>query len=269
MWLSLLFLFLTIVSSGCVPSTDLPTLDVEKGIVLLKHHKHGDYYQYIPASLSEASQVLVVVHGSLEQGKPATYLAEKFIRRWVDFAEEKNLILVSPAFDRKNYQAYGGYRGLFGRNVGADEFVDAVVKDYNRALGDIKRRFYLYGHSAGGQFVIRYVVRHPERIQEAVASAPGRYAFPSPTAPWPHGMGRMERDIKYSNPSKTVKVDFKPDAKGWLEAAALPITVVVGSQDLEEQPRRPGHRGKTRVDLARNWTFDMQQLARETACIAG
>ena len=76
-------------------------------------------------------------------------------------------------------------------------------------------------------------------------------------------MGRMEREINYTNPSKTVKVDFKPDANGWLEAAALPITVVVGTQDQEEQPQRPGHRGKTRIDLARNWTFDMQQLAGE------
>ena len=216
------WILLSILRLSCTDPTDRSSLHIEKGIVLLKEHQYGSYYQYVPAGLDENTQILVVVHGSLERGKPATYLAEKFIRRWTDFAEEKNLIVISPAFDRKNYQAYGGYRGLFGRDVGADEFVNDVVKIYTRAIGNRNETFYLYGHSAGGQFVIRYVVRHPDKILKAVASAPGRYAFPDPGAPWPYGMGRFKRTISFSNPSKSVKVDIQPDAKGWLEAAALP-----------------------------------------------
>ena len=268
MWYSwILFSFVLL---GCNSNADhgssnanLDSLLTEKGDVLLKNHQYGQYYLYIPSELDETTQVLVVVHGSLERGKPATYLAEKFIHRWTDFAEEKNLMVISPAFDRTNYQAYGGYRGLFGRDVGADEFVNALVALYARAVGDQDAKFYLYGHSAGGQFVIRYVVRHPDKILEAVASAPGRYAFPDPNAPWPYGMGRLRRTIGFSNPAKWVRVDIQPDAHDWLEASTLPITVVVGSEDLEEQPKRPGHRGKTRIDLALNWTFDMQRLAQQ------
>ena len=120
---------IAVLFQGCNTHPDLTTLSVEKGVVVLKQHKHGEYYQYIPTGLNQQSQILVVVHGSLEDGKPATYLADKFIRRWIAFAEEKNLIVISPAFDRKNYQAYGGYRGLFGREVGADDFVNAIVEE--------------------------------------------------------------------------------------------------------------------------------------------
>ena len=37
-------------------------------------------------------------------------------------------------------------------------------------------KFMLYGHSAGGQFVSRYVVKHPDRIIAAVISAAGSFA---------------------------------------------------------------------------------------------
>ncbi len=224
---------------------------------------YGDYYQYHPNRYGADSRILVIVHGSLDKGKPAADLAEKFIKRWIDAAEKENLILIAPAFDRRNYQSYGGYRGLFGRDIGADEFVNLIVDQYHTLFSKGEVTFYLYGHSAGGQFAIRYCVRHPERVEKAVISAPGRYAFPDSTAPWPYGMGPLNRKIKYKNPSESKFVDIQPDPSGWEMAARTPITILVGSNDLEEQPPRPGHRGRTRIDLARNWANDMNRLAEE------
>jgi pimeloyl-ACP methyl ester carboxylesterase len=80
----------------------------------------------------------------------------------------------------------GGYRALAGKEIGADELVDGIVGQYRAQLGG-EERFYLYGHSAGGQFAGRYAVRHPDHLKALVLSAPGRYAFPDPQAPWPYG----------------------------------------------------------------------------------
>lgn len=51
-----------------------------------------------------------------------------------------------------------------------------------------------------------------------------------------------------------------PDAKGWTAAAALPITVVVGTADTEPQPARAGHLGSTRIDYAKQWVAAMTRL---------
>ena len=231
------------------------------GEIMAVETPHGAYLQYVPRQTTSHPRVLVIVHGSLEKNRTALDLARRFIARWLNFAETKKTVLIAPAFDRHRYQSYGGYRGLFGRDIGADEFVNLAVDQLKGRFSDYDGRFYLYGHSAGGQFAVRYCVTHPERVHQAVFSAPGRYAFPNRRAPWPYGSGRLHRPIRYKNPEETKYIDIEPDFSRWQEATKLPITIVVGALDREEQPNRPGHRGKTRVDLARNWAADMNALA--------
>ncbi len=245
-----------------VPGAIGTTLAEEKGKLRRLNSPYGQYYQYISNTLTAKPRILVIVHGSLSEDVPAIDLAGRFIRRWMGTADRENLILIAPAFDKDDYQSYGGYRGLFGRDVGADVFVNTLVDRLVPEVPSLTGAFYLYGHSAGGQFTIRYCVRHPDRIVKAVASAPGRYAFPDPSAPWPYGAGHFERKMKYGNPAYSKYVRIDPDYDGWVRASQLPITIVVGSNDTGEQPKRPGHRGRTRIALAMNWAEDMNTLAR-------
>jgi hypothetical protein len=69
-----------------------------------------------------------------------------------------------------------------------------------------------------------------------VLSAPGRYAFPDPQAPWPYG----QKEVTVQGTPRLIR----SDPEGWRRAAALPITVVVGSADTE--PRRHGPPTSTR-----------------------
>ena len=222
--------------------------------------------EYLPRS--EPRGVLVIAHGSTEEEKSEQdlrKLAETFLRRWVRFADEHGLIAVAPIFDH-NFGSWvsepgivlGGYRGLAGKEIGADEFVDQIVDRYRAQIGG-GERFYLYGHSAGGQFAGRYAVRHPDRLKALILSAPGRYAFPDPQAPWPYGQKEVTvRD----GPAGAARV-IRPDRDGWRKAAALPITVVVGTADTEPQPPRAAHVGTTRVEYARAWVDAMTRIAPE------
>ncbi len=220
----------------------------------------GSYIRYLPAN---PRNILVIAHGSIGANDTAIKLANKFLRRWTRFADETDMLLIAPAFDRANYQVgHGGYRGLFGRNIGADEFVLDAVRVEALNAGVDSGRFYLYGHSAGGQFAVRFLVRHSNLLNGVVLSAPGRYAFPNPQAPWPYGMGRLQREISWPGRSQPQRVDIRSDTNAWRLATRIPTTVVVGAQDLEPQPERPGHRGSTRVDLAIAWVYDMKQLNR-------
>lgn len=220
----------------------------------------GRYWQFVP---SQPTNILVIVHGSMAEDESAEELAKRFIDRWVGFARRERCLVISPAFDRQNYQAaYGGYRGLFGRQIGADEFVLRIVDQCRKYVQDFDGRFLLYGHSAGGQFAARFAVKHPDRLKGVVLSAPGIYPFPTPLAAWPNGMGTLDRTLHWSE-SESQHVHYEPDPGSWVSAACLPLAVVVGAEDTIEQPLRAGQRGRHRVDFARNWVADMKKLAEQ------
>lgn len=234
-----------------------------KGEVERIETEHGDYLQYIPKSFDGSPRVLMVAHGTVKAtGPTALEWADRFIRRWLEFAEKNRTVVIAPAFDMHRYQSSGGYRALFGRDIGADEFATRAVDRLKAIIPGFDGRFYLYGHSAGAQFAVHYAVRHPERLHQVVLSAPGRYPYPDTSVPWPYGAGRMEEDLPYTNPDELRHVVVEPDFEGWIRATRLPITIVIGSDDTIPQPERPGQRGITRVDFARSWAEDMNELAR-------
>ena len=237
------------------------------GRAVLEKHEFGDAWVYRPDAVQDnaANTALIIAHGMPGEDETAVEASEVFIKRWTAFADEHKLVLIAPAFDEARYRkAYGGYRGLFGRDIGADAFVERLV-EFERTKTEINEQsLLLYGHSAGGQFVCRFVLQHPDRVRAAVLSAPGRYAFPDPNAPWPYGMGRFERTLHWggSGPNARKREIVKPDPRSFLRAATKPIAVVVGGRDLEPQPRRPAHHGANRIELARQWVREMNALAK-------
>lgn len=224
----------------------------------------GSYWEYVPATCDSRSPVLVIAHGMLNRGQDAVSVARNFILRWVPLAQRRKLALVAPAFNQQSYGGRagpgGGYRGLFGRDIGADEFVERAVAATAARWGLRAERFLLYGHSAGGQFASRYLVQHPDRLMAVVLSAPGKFPFPDPSAPWPNGLGRLRRSLEWPG-RRARQVDISPDPATWAQAATLRVSVVVGSRDTRRQGPRPGQQGSTRLARARHWVAAVNQLA--------
>jgi pimeloyl-ACP methyl ester carboxylesterase len=235
------------------------------GTVLRMRARHGRYVQYIPRTLKEPVAVLVVVHGTLGSEETALEVAEDFLAGFIPIAKRRGLILLAPAFDQGNFGGRsgpgGGYRGLFGREIGADEFVNEIVARYEARFSTFDGTFHLYGHSAGGQFVSRYAVMHPGKLRAAVISAAGSYAFPNPQAPWADGMQPLQRTMRWDGAGEPKRVDIRPDANGWLETAQLPITVVVGDSDDTEIFQSPTQKGTSMPARARCWVEEMNFLA--------
>jgi len=245
----------------------------EVGRIVLKSNRYGAYQQYVPLSAQPPKDLTVVVHGTLGKDTDGLVSSRAFIERWVSAAEEHGSIILAPAFDNENFGGTsgpgGGYRGLWGRHIGADEFVNRIVLSYSRDLPGLDGKFRLYGHSAGGQFACRYVVRHPHRIRSAVICAPGEYAFPDPNVKWKYGMAAMSRRMRWTKgePSKRVRVE--PDPAGWKASSTLPIAVVVGARDDQPGNTIPGHPDGGRVTRARGWVRAMRTLAQENGLSPG
>ena len=228
--------------------------------------RHGDYIQYIPRSADRTSEVLVLIHGTPGRDETAIDCAEKFLTDFISTAKDKKVILLAPVFDTKNFGGHkgpgGGYRGLFGREISADKFVIEILSKYKRYLKP-NDKIYVYGHSAGGQFISRFIVMHSDRIAAAVISAAGTYAFPNPNIKWPDGMARLQREFEWDGDKRTQKIDVSPNPDGWVKSATLPITVIVGKLDDTKVPETEGQLGESMVERASLWVQSMNELAEE------
>ncbi len=154
--------------------------------------------------------VLVSVHGS--DGTPDGYL--DFCR---SDADKYGFLIVAPWFDFPTFDHWGSW-GLRHFKLGrADQRLLAIWKDVGHVTPTTPR-FYLYGHSQGGQFVHRFVMLQPKWVEKAAAAAPGDIVRPNPKRGFPHG---------------TQFNSWLPDLKS-LNFGALAkaqLAVVVGSKD--------------------------------------
>jgi poly(3-hydroxybutyrate) depolymerase len=245
-----------------------PPVALEPGLLAEREDRFGTFYTYVPTTVPEVPEVLVLVHGTPQEGATPEASAEYLASSWVDFAEEQGFILIAPTFNQQDFSsrlgdhAMSGYRGLFGREIGADGWVQRLVGAYQEALGSAGKPFYLYGHSAGGQFTGRFLVTHPESVKAAVISSAATYPQPTTEVAWPFGMGELHADVEW-DPDITQQVDIVPDKATWLAATQVPLTVIVGLNDTGELPASliPGQKGENRYVIARNWVADMATFA--------
>ena len=252
---------------GCTSRPQPPTAH-EPGRLAELQDLFGTFYAYVPTAVPERPEILVVVHGTPPDDTTAEADAEYYATHWIDFAEQQGYILIAPAFNQQDFSsrlgdhALSGYRGLFGREIGADEWVLRLVHAHQDAFGSPNEPFYLYGHSAGGQFTGRFLVTHPQSVKKAVITAAATYPQPDEEVTWPFGLGELHADIEW-DPDTIKRVDIVPDKQQWLAATQVPLTVIVGLNDTQELPAHliPGQKGKNRYVIAHNWIRDMVAFA--------
>jgi len=245
----------------------MPSLNAKIGQVTEGDDGFGTFYSYVPTTLSENTKILVLVHGTPKDGT-AEENAEFYVNSWKTFAEEHDYILIAPAFNQEDFssrygdQAMTGYRGLFGREIGADEWVIRLVEAYQSAFELSNAQYNLYGHSAGGQFVGRFLVTHPEKVRKAVITSAATYPQPDIDINWPFGMGELHTTITWDE-NISNRVDIIPEKQKWLDATQIHLTVIVGLDDKEEIPLELiiGQKGRNRFTIARNWIKDMSTFA--------
>ncbi len=262
-WLAALLL-------GCSSDPAVPAVPVARfpGQVIENQDVFGVFYTYVPEALPANPEVLVLVHGTPGKHETAEANAHYYAKTWRSFAEQHGCILMAPAFNQEDFSsrrgdhAQSGYRGLFGREINADEWVLRLGRAYQEAFGAAGRPFYLYGHSAGGQFVARFLVTHPEAVKRAVITSAATYPQPDPAVAWPYGLGELHADVIWDEQT-TRRVDVVPDRKKWLAATQVPLTVIVGLNDTGELEGYPGQKGSNRFAIGRNWIQAMAAFAGE------
>lgn len=138
-------------------------------------------WHYRPQRYTDESPILFVMHGVKRNAK-------EYRDNWKSAAERYGFLLLCPEFpaDRYPLRAYqlGGLVDDLGNWLPEEKRTFGVIED----LFDFVReetcnttgRYYLYGHSAGGQFVHRLALFTPQaRFAAAVAANTGWYTMPT------------------------------------------------------------------------------------------
>lgn len=147
-------------------------------------------WTYRPEDFGPTSPIVFVMHGVKRNAK--TYRDN-----WVPHSRKAGFLLLVPEFSEKEYPgetySQGNLRDKSGKELPREEWTFSIMErlfDRVKAMtGTRVERYHLYGHSAGGQFVHRFVLFMPEaRYARAVAANPGFYTMPTQNATYPYGL---------------------------------------------------------------------------------
>ena len=231
--------------------TDLPKLVAEAGANSLDYadpafpDRRLVLHSARPRDWNPGMPVVLVHHGVGRNG--ASYR-----NYWLKLVDACRVLAISVEFPEESFPEYLWYNfGNLHRQDGTPNprelwtfGIDERLFGQLRAQGiTTRRRYGLFGHSAGGQFVHRMLTfGYREHVAIAVSANAGTYAMPDLSIAWPWGVGETELD---------------PAAlRALLE---FPITVMAGTNDTETTGKffpggpRSLRQGAHRYERAQNY----------------
>lgn len=202
-------------------------------------------WYHLPEQITAATPVVIVMHGA---GRDA----QGYRNAWTPHAASQRFILVVPEFPETDFPGSDTYNnghmfGADGRARPREQWTFAAVEplfdEIKRRAGSRVPSYAIYGHSAGGQFVHRFVMMMPQaRYRRAIAANAGWYTMPNLDVPYPYGL-------------KGTHVD-----RAMLSGAfGKPLTVLLGTADTDpnhsQLRRTPEAMAQGPHRLARGQTF--------------
>jgi hypothetical protein len=168
--------------------------------------------------------VVIVLHGDGRN-------AEDYRDEWAQLIAGRSVVAVVPQFSETDFpgsRAYnqGGVVDEDSRLRPADQWAFAYLEPLFATIGDRlgaqPATFDLFGHSAGAQFVHRFVELCPTpRLGRAVAANAGWYTVIDPGIDYPYGVGGAPRD-RFDLPA----------------AFGADLTIMLGDQDVGDHNLR-------------------------------
>ena len=177
-----------------------------------------DVITYIPPNATANTPVLIVIPGASRD-------AQRFHASWLDLAKRNHFSVLTigakKSFfpDEYSYNA-GGVITENGDLVDESKWlfnvIDPIFNDFKKRYGFLSEKFYLFGHSAGGGFVHRYLLFSKETpVIKAVAANPAFVTLPDKNILYPFGLKGIPNSDK--------------DIKSWVNEK---MAILLGEDDL-------------------------------------
>jgi len=147
---------------------------------------------YVPLGSDASTPIVIVMHGASRD-------APRYYTDWKALAEAKGIIVVVPYLSEGDFPGSAGYNlgNVFNRDTGkqrvSDEWTFSLIEplfdEVVKRLDSAEQDYVLYGHSAGSQFVHRFMYYVPEaRASKFIAANAGWYTMPDFKIDYPYGL---------------------------------------------------------------------------------
>jgi hypothetical protein len=150
-------------------------------------------WTYVPSGIDKATApIAFIMHGAGRD--PQRYRDE-----WISGADKGGFIVIAPEFSDEDFPGPRSYNwgGVFGAETGEPRVralwtfsaIEPMFDEVVARLGGGQTEYTLYGHSAGSQFVHRFMFFQPDaRVKRFIPANAGWYTFPDLTVPFPFGL---------------------------------------------------------------------------------
>jgi pimeloyl-ACP methyl ester carboxylesterase len=199
--------------------------------------------------------LLVVFHGMLRN-------ADLYCTNAAPLARRYNFLIAAPCFDTNHFSNDQYQRGGVLKHGVAQprekwtyQFVLETIAAVRERESNAALPYYLLGHSAGGQFAMRYAALMPPGALRIVAANPGTDLFPRRDWEFGFGFGGLPEELS--------------DDAALQRYLAAPLTLYLGLADTD--PQHPEldrsaaaeREGKFRLERGRACFAFAQKLAQE------
>jgi poly(3-hydroxybutyrate) depolymerase len=189
-------------------------------------------WTYRRKAYQPSDRIVFVMHGLKRN-------ADTYRDNWIELAERYHLLIAAPDFSDEQFPGVASYNlgGMVDRDRRpqpperwAWQSIEKIFDGVRAASGSKRKTYTLFGHSAGAQFVHRFILFSPRaRIDAAIAANAGWYTLPIRAERFPYGLKGIavgEQQLK--------------------QAFARPLTVLLGAWD--NNPDAP-HLRRTKAAL--------------------
>lgn len=205
-----------------------------------------------PAGWTPHWPILIAIHG-------ANRNLDFTVSTWLPLARRYGFMVVMPHFTHQSFRgdrfALGGVSRGAPRDKSAFNAVEPLFDLVRKLTGATAESYGLFGHSAGAQFVERFLLFNPDaRVDRVVMSMAGWYTLPEKRLPWPYGLGHVT-----------------PNEEDFARLVARECTLVLGALDDDphaEQLRRTSlaqRQGAHRLERGLNFYAIVGEFARTNA----
>ncbi len=173
------------------PGTNFFRFDTYKPLA----DKPVNIYYHIPEGIDlKTAPVVMVFHGMSRN-------ADDYRDYWISSAGKYGFMIFCPEFSEELYPSYSDSNSHYNlgnmitdytlnpKEVWTYSIINPIFDRIKLATGNVSESFYMFGHSAGAQFVHRSLTFLPEiKAKQAVAANAGWYTMPDTAAIYPYGL---------------------------------------------------------------------------------
>ena len=158
-----------------------------------------DIFYYLPKTIDDETKIFFVVHGNNRN-------ADDYLKTWIRLTKDENIAIFAPQFKKTSFINFNTLQmstsnGKIRTNTDLylNNSID-ILFEYIKSKFKLADNLYdIYGHSAGAQFVHRYLLLSDNpKVNKAVAANAGWYTFLN-GADFPYGVKNPPVSLTDSN----------------------------------------------------------------------